>query len=189
MGGGGREGSTVIPSARCALTACVLASLVSSSHVVVAWNSAAEMTRAQYMLVGRYMVRHFDRAEEMLTALQGEQNNALRHKKYVLANEVMAKKLTYSRDYSAIIRNYIGKAEQFLREGHPQTAVAIWMELSKLFVPKKQEYLRCCEYEDAVAFFVNRWTRLIEPEGRGPRAPAERCAFKVLPPSSPVSSL
>lgn len=33
-----------------------------------AWGSSAEMTRAQYMLVGRYMVRHFERAEEMLTA-------------------------------------------------------------------------------------------------------------------------
>ena len=27
------------------------------------WVSASEMTRAQYMLVGRYMVRHFERAE------------------------------------------------------------------------------------------------------------------------------
>lgn len=130
-----------------------------------AWGSSAEMTRAQYMLVGRYMVRHFQRAEEMLTALQGEQDNAVRHQQYVVANELMAKKLTYSRDYAAIVRNYIGKADQFLEEGHPQTAVAILMELSKLFVPKKLEYLRCCDYEDAVAFYMNKWTRLIEPEG------------------------
>ena len=130
-----------------------------------AWSSSAEMTRAQYMLVGRYMVRHFERAEEMLTALRGEQDNAVRHQQYVVANELMAKKLTYSRDYSAIIRNYCGKADQFLEEGHPQTAVAIFMELAKLFVPKKLEYLRCCDYEDAVAFFMNKWTRLLEPEG------------------------
>lgn len=128
------------------------------------------MTRAQYMLVGRYMARHFERAEEMLTALQGEQDNAVRHRQFVVANELMVRKLTYSRDYGAIIRNYVGKAEQFMEEGHPQTAVAIWMELSKLFVPRKLEFLRCCEYEDAVAFFMNKWTRLLEPEGWG------RCA-------------
>ena len=40
-------------------------------------------------------------------------------------------------DYGAIIRNYVGKADQFFAEGHPQTAVAIWMELAKLFVPQK----------------------------------------------------
>lgn len=134
------------------------------------WGSSAEMTRAQYMLVGRYMARHFERAEEMLTALQGEQDNAVRHRQFVVANELMVRKLTYSRDYGAIIRNYVGKAEQFMEEGHPQTAVAIWMELSKLFVPRKLEFLRCCEYEDAVAFFMNKWTRLLEPEGWG------RCA-------------
>jgi hypothetical protein len=81
------------------------------------------------------------------------------------ANALMAKKLTYSRDYSAIIRNYIGKAEAFTADGHAQTAVAIWMELGKLFMPKKLDYLRCCEYEDAVAFFMNKWARLLEPEG------------------------
>lgn len=59
----------------------------------------------------------------------------------------------------------VGKAEGFLQEGHAQTAMAIWMELTKLFVPKKVDYLRCCEYEDAVAVFMHKWTRLIEPEG------------------------
>jgi hypothetical protein len=41
----------------------------------------------------------------------------------------------------------VGKADQFFAEGHPQTAVAIWMELAKLFVPQKLEFVRCCEYE------------------------------------------
>jgi hypothetical protein len=39
------------------------------------------------------------------------------------------------------------------------------MELTKLFVPNQLDYLRCCEYEDTVASFMNRWTRMLEPDG------------------------
>jgi hypothetical protein len=56
----------------------VLAALLLAPLPVRGWVSASEMTRAQYRLVGRYMVRHFERAEDMLTALQGEKDNAVR---------------------------------------------------------------------------------------------------------------
>ena len=36
------------------------------------------------MLVGRYMVRHFERAEEMLKALQTEHDKALQRENYVV---------------------------------------------------------------------------------------------------------
>jgi len=53
--------------------------------------------------------------------------------------------------------NYLKKAKDFFEDGHPQTGVAVLMELTKFTVPTDPGSLRCCVYDEAMNHLFNFW--------------------------------
>jgi hypothetical protein len=41
----------------------------------------------------------------------------------------------------------LSKAQQFFTDDHPQTAIAVIMELAKYVAPKDAYVIRCCAYQ------------------------------------------
>ena len=68
-----------------------------------AWTSTSDMISAHYLLVGRYMEQHFDRAVRMNEAVKAEYEHMLRLRGQDAANNVFQSKGSYSDDLAAII--------------------------------------------------------------------------------------
>uniref|UniRef100_A0A7S0QTT8 Uncharacterized protein n=1 Tax=Pyramimonas obovata TaxID=1411642 RepID=A0A7S0QTT8_9CHLO len=99
----------------------------------------------------------------MNEAVKAEYEHILRLRGQDAANGVFQAKGSYSDDLAAIIVNYLGKAHQFFTDDHPQTAVAILMELTKYTAVRDAYVIRCCAYQDAMNKFFNFWQRILRP--------------------------
>ncbi|KAK3244745.1 hypothetical protein CYMTET_19353 [Cymbomonas tetramitiformis] len=145
------------------ITLCVLFSIAPAEG----WATTNDMVQAQFLLIGRYMQHHFDKAEAMGTAVKREYDYALRVRGPVDAQRVMDHKATMGLDYSVITENYVAKAEQFFNDGHPQTAVAVLMEILKFCVVKYPELAMkdIGRYQLAMGLLFDLWTRVLTPPG------------------------
>jgi hypothetical protein len=68
-----------------------------------AWTSTSDMISAHYLLVGRYMEQHFNRASRMNDAVKAEYEHTLRLRGQDAANSIYQMKGSYSDDLAAII--------------------------------------------------------------------------------------
>eukprot|EP00238_Polyblepharides_amylifera_P009575 CAMPEP_0196574486 /NCGR_PEP_ID=MMETSP1081-20130531/4186_1 /TAXON_ID=36882 /ORGANISM="Pyramimonas amylifera, Strain CCMP720" /LENGTH=212 /DNA_ID=CAMNT_0041892515 /DNA_START=95 /DNA_END=733 /DNA_ORIENTATION=- len=129
------------------------------------WSSTTDMIQAHYLLVGRYMQQHFDKAWVLASAVRAEYEHALKLRGQAAADHVLQTKATYGDDLATIVGNYLGKADQFFSDGHPQTGVAVLMELTKMTAPRDPSSLRCCSFQKQLNHLLNFWQRILQPGG------------------------
>eukprot|EP00959_Pyramimonas_sp_CCMP1952_P423495 8870975-Pyramimonas_sp.AAC.2 len=93
----------IIPRADIVRRGLLAMLLVSVLQPTQGWTTTSDMLNAHYLLVGRYMEQHFDRAVRMNEAVKAEYQHMLRLRGQAAANGVFQTKGSFSDDLAAII--------------------------------------------------------------------------------------
>eukprot|EP00241_Pyramimonas_parkeae_P019771 CAMPEP_0114311384 /NCGR_PEP_ID=MMETSP0059-20121206/19795_1 /TAXON_ID=36894 /ORGANISM="Pyramimonas parkeae, Strain CCMP726" /LENGTH=165 /DNA_ID=CAMNT_0001435553 /DNA_START=472 /DNA_END=966 /DNA_ORIENTATION=+ len=101
----------------------------------------------------------------MADAVKSEYEYTLRLRGEAAAYRVLESKGSTGNDFATIMVNYLQKANQFFHDGHPQTGIAVLMELLKYVVPKDPSVIKCCTYQDSMNHLFSFWKRILVPQG------------------------